>query len=123
MREDEGKKTERAEEEPVEDHFSGVHLGEGDFAEEKSTAPEHAGESAGGEAKGTVTCGVLVQRYPSPRHFLRKIFQRKTLGVDLRVSGVFKTKARQRPGQASFLRFSISSASRGFPQPSHSRQL
>ncbi len=53
---------------------------------------------------------------PSPRHFLRKIFEAETLGVDLSVSGLSKTKARQRPGQASFLKFSISGASRGFPQ-------
>src|ERR1700761_5460906 len=66
MREEEGRKTEGAEEEPVQDHRSGVHLGEGDLAEEKSTAPEHAGEAAGGEPEGAVACGVLVQRYPLP---------------------------------------------------------
>ncbi len=59
---------------------------------------------------------------PSPRHFLRKIFEAETLGVDLSVSRLSKTKARQRPGQASFLKFSISGASRGFPQGAPNRQ-
>ena len=66
MRYEEGKQTEGAEEEPVEDHRSGVHLGEGDFTEEKSTAPEHAGEAAGGKPEGAVACGAWLQWYPLP---------------------------------------------------------
>ena len=66
MREQERKETEGGEEEPVEDHRSGAHLGEGDFAEEKSTTPEHAGEAAGGEAEGALAFGVRIQWYPLP---------------------------------------------------------
>ena len=72
MREEEGKKTERGEKEPVEDHSAGVHLGERNFAEEKSTTPEHAGEATGGEAEGAGACGVRIQWYPLSRKICAK---------------------------------------------------
>src|SRR5262249_36016035 len=66
MRDEEGNESDGREEEPVEDHCTGVHLGEGDLAEEKSTAPEDTGEEGGDEAKGAVACGVLTQAVPPP---------------------------------------------------------
>jgi hypothetical protein len=57
--------------------------------------------------------GVRLQQYPPLPCFLRKVFQTETLRVDFKVSAGTKTKARLRPGQAFFLKFSISSASRG----------
>jgi hypothetical protein len=54
MRDEQRRKTDEGEEEPVEDHGSDVHFGEGDLAEEEAATPEAAGECAGEEAEGAV---------------------------------------------------------------------
>ena len=50
MCEEQRKQAEGCEEEAVEDHCADVHFGEGDFAEEKSAAPEGSGGGAGGKS-------------------------------------------------------------------------
>ena len=57
--EEQRREGEGGEEEAVEDHGTDVHLGEGDFAEEESAAPEGAGEGAGEEAEGAVVAQAI----------------------------------------------------------------